>query len=170
MLEELEKAEKFIFMEYFIIEEGYMWGAQPTDCTPVIFFLLLLQDLLRLLSSVAPGCHGQGAGRQRTLNDSALLKFDFLKGFRLENGIFGGEQNGKRKKSIQSPLFISEAFSVQQALIENVQQTVSRGCLFFCGNPVSAVKSGRFLFPSPFSRAIIIQKHGSGVDAVQKTL
>ena len=26
MLEELEKAQKFIFMEYFIIEEGYMWG------------------------------------------------------------------------------------------------------------------------------------------------
>ena len=26
MLEELEKAEQFIFMEYFIIEEGYMWG------------------------------------------------------------------------------------------------------------------------------------------------
>ncbi|MBQ7534149.1 MAG: cardiolipin synthase, partial [Stomatobaculum sp.] len=26
MLEELEKARKFIFMEYFIIEEGYMWG------------------------------------------------------------------------------------------------------------------------------------------------
>ena len=26
MLRELEKAEKFIFMEYFIIEEGYMWG------------------------------------------------------------------------------------------------------------------------------------------------
>lgn len=26
MLEELNKAEKFIFMEYFIIEEGYMWG------------------------------------------------------------------------------------------------------------------------------------------------
>ena len=26
MLTELEKAEKFIFMEYFIIEEGYMWG------------------------------------------------------------------------------------------------------------------------------------------------
>jgi len=26
MLEELQKAEKFIFMEYFIIEEGYMWG------------------------------------------------------------------------------------------------------------------------------------------------
>lgn len=26
MLEELEKAEKFIFMEFFIIEEGYMWG------------------------------------------------------------------------------------------------------------------------------------------------
>ena len=26
LLEELEKAEKFIFMEYFIIEEGYMWG------------------------------------------------------------------------------------------------------------------------------------------------
>ena len=26
MLEELRKAEKFIFMEYFIIEEGYMWG------------------------------------------------------------------------------------------------------------------------------------------------
>ena len=27
MLEELEKAEKYIFMEYFIIEEGYMWGS-----------------------------------------------------------------------------------------------------------------------------------------------
>ena len=26
MLEELEKAEKFIFMEYFIVQEGYMWG------------------------------------------------------------------------------------------------------------------------------------------------
>lgn len=26
MLEELKKAEKFIFMEYFIISEGYMWG------------------------------------------------------------------------------------------------------------------------------------------------
>ena len=26
MLEELAKAEKYIFMEYFIIEEGYMWG------------------------------------------------------------------------------------------------------------------------------------------------
>lgn len=26
LLEELEKAEKFIFFEYFIIEEGYMWG------------------------------------------------------------------------------------------------------------------------------------------------
>ena len=26
MLEQLKKAEKFIFMEYFIIEEGYMWG------------------------------------------------------------------------------------------------------------------------------------------------
>jgi len=26
LLEELGKAEKFIFMEYFIIEEGYMWG------------------------------------------------------------------------------------------------------------------------------------------------
>ena len=26
MLEELEKAEKFIFLEYFIIEEGIMWG------------------------------------------------------------------------------------------------------------------------------------------------
>ncbi|MBR4626472.1 MAG: cardiolipin synthase [Ruminococcus sp.] len=26
MLEELQKAEKFIFMEYFIIDEGYMWG------------------------------------------------------------------------------------------------------------------------------------------------
>ena len=26
MLEELEKAEEFIFMEYFILEEGYMWG------------------------------------------------------------------------------------------------------------------------------------------------
>lgn len=27
MLEELEKAEKFIFMEYFIIEEGFMWNS-----------------------------------------------------------------------------------------------------------------------------------------------
>ena len=26
MLEELQKAEKYIFMEYFIVEEGYMWG------------------------------------------------------------------------------------------------------------------------------------------------
>jgi len=26
MIDELEKAEKFIFMEYFIIGEGYMWG------------------------------------------------------------------------------------------------------------------------------------------------
>ena len=26
MLEDLQKAEKFIFLEYFIIEEGYMWG------------------------------------------------------------------------------------------------------------------------------------------------
>lgn len=26
MLKELQKAEKYIFMEYFIIEEGYMWG------------------------------------------------------------------------------------------------------------------------------------------------
>ncbi|MBQ1378188.1 MAG: cardiolipin synthase [Lachnospiraceae bacterium] len=26
MLRELEKAEKFIFLEYFIVEEGYMWG------------------------------------------------------------------------------------------------------------------------------------------------
>lgn len=26
MLKELEKAKKFIFMEYFIVEEGYMWG------------------------------------------------------------------------------------------------------------------------------------------------
>jgi len=26
MLAELEKAEKYIFMEYFIVEEGYMWG------------------------------------------------------------------------------------------------------------------------------------------------
>ena len=26
MLEQLEKAEKYIFMEYFIVEEGYMWG------------------------------------------------------------------------------------------------------------------------------------------------
>ena len=26
LLEELEKAEKYIFMEYFIINEGYMWG------------------------------------------------------------------------------------------------------------------------------------------------
>ena len=27
MLEELKKAEKFIFMEFFIIEEGFMWGS-----------------------------------------------------------------------------------------------------------------------------------------------
>ena len=27
MLEELKKAKKFIFMEYFIISEGYMWGS-----------------------------------------------------------------------------------------------------------------------------------------------
>ncbi|MBO7709703.1 MAG: cardiolipin synthase [Lachnospiraceae bacterium] len=27
MMEELKKAEKFIFMEYFIIGEGYMWGS-----------------------------------------------------------------------------------------------------------------------------------------------
>ena len=27
MLEQLKKAEKFIFMEYFIIDEGYMWGS-----------------------------------------------------------------------------------------------------------------------------------------------
>ena len=27
LLKELEKAEKFIFMEFFIIEEGYMWGS-----------------------------------------------------------------------------------------------------------------------------------------------
>ena len=27
LLEELKKAEKFIFMEYFIIEEGFMWGS-----------------------------------------------------------------------------------------------------------------------------------------------
>lgn len=27
VLEELEKAEKYIFLEYFIIEEGYMWGS-----------------------------------------------------------------------------------------------------------------------------------------------
>ena len=26
MMEELEKAKKFIFLEYFIVEEGYMWG------------------------------------------------------------------------------------------------------------------------------------------------
>ena len=26
LIEELEKAEKFIFMEFFIIQEGYMWG------------------------------------------------------------------------------------------------------------------------------------------------
>ena len=26
MLRELRKAEKYIFMEYFIIEEGHMWG------------------------------------------------------------------------------------------------------------------------------------------------
>ena len=27
LLEELKKAEKFIFLEYFIVEEGYMWGS-----------------------------------------------------------------------------------------------------------------------------------------------
>ena len=27
LLEELKKAEKFIFLEYFIIDEGYMWGS-----------------------------------------------------------------------------------------------------------------------------------------------
>ncbi|MCM1325004.1 MAG: cardiolipin synthase [Bacteroidales bacterium] len=27
LLEELQKAEKFIFLEYFIIEEGFMWGS-----------------------------------------------------------------------------------------------------------------------------------------------
>ena len=27
MMEELRKAEKFIFLEYFIIDEGYMWGS-----------------------------------------------------------------------------------------------------------------------------------------------
>ena len=27
LLAELEKAEKFIFMEYFIVEEGYMWNS-----------------------------------------------------------------------------------------------------------------------------------------------
>ena len=27
MLEELKKAEKFIFMEFFIVKEGYMWGS-----------------------------------------------------------------------------------------------------------------------------------------------
>lgn len=27
LMEELKKAEKFIFLEYFIIEEGYMWGS-----------------------------------------------------------------------------------------------------------------------------------------------
>ena len=26
LLEELEKAERFIFLEYFIIDEGVMWG------------------------------------------------------------------------------------------------------------------------------------------------
>ena len=26
LMEELEKAEKYIFLEYFILEEGYMWG------------------------------------------------------------------------------------------------------------------------------------------------
>ena len=38
MLEQMEKAEKFIFMEYFIVEEGYMWdrllacGSCTTAC------------------------------------------------------------------------------------------------------------------------------------------
>ena len=27
MVEELKKARRFIFMEYFIVEEGHMWGA-----------------------------------------------------------------------------------------------------------------------------------------------
>ena len=26
LVEELKKAKKYIFMEYFIVEEGYMWG------------------------------------------------------------------------------------------------------------------------------------------------
>ena len=26
LIEELQKAEKFIFLEYFILDEGYMWG------------------------------------------------------------------------------------------------------------------------------------------------
>lgn len=29
MLTELEQSEQFIFLEYFIIEEGYMWGRIP---------------------------------------------------------------------------------------------------------------------------------------------
>ena len=26
MLKQLEQAKKFIFLEYFIVDEGYMWG------------------------------------------------------------------------------------------------------------------------------------------------
>ena len=31
MLRELEKAEKYLFMEYVIVEEGYMWAASSTS-------------------------------------------------------------------------------------------------------------------------------------------
>ena len=27
MLEEMKKAEKYIFIEYFIVEDGYMWSS-----------------------------------------------------------------------------------------------------------------------------------------------
>ena len=79
------------------------------------FLSVLFQDLLRLLSSVALGCHGQGAGRQQTLNDLALLKFDFLKGFWLENGIFSGEQDGKRKINPVSAFHFGSVFSSASA-------------------------------------------------------
>ena len=60
---------------------------------------------------MALGRHGQGAGRQQTLNDLALLKFDFLKGFWLENGIFSGEQDGKRKINPIPASHIGSVFS-----------------------------------------------------------
>ena len=31
MVRELQKAEKYIFLEYFIVEEGYMWEYDPGD-------------------------------------------------------------------------------------------------------------------------------------------
>ena len=36
LLEELEKAEKFIFLEFFIIDEGYMWGSLMQFIAPLM--------------------------------------------------------------------------------------------------------------------------------------